>query len=172
MKRFRWKLQRVLDVEEQRREALRSELFHLAQAIAQVHEAILVRRSRLRAVLAEMATRPLAERIAAQAVFMPLAEVEEAAIGRLEARRTELQDRRDQTHRRFLEVRAMCRRLLRLREVAYRAYLQEAAREEQKALDETAHLAYARRRAWPGEGPESHGQRSVPAAVSGEPPSG
>jgi len=145
VKRFRWKLQRVFDVTHQRRRALRSELFMLAHAIARVRETILERQTRLRMILEELAGRRLADRIAEQTVFMQFAEVEESVIARLRARRAELDATRAETHRRFLHVRATCKMLSRLREQDYRHYLREVAREEQKRLDESAHVAYARR---------------------------
>jgi len=146
MKRFKWKLERVLDIKRQRERALRHELFMLAQAIARVQEAILERRTRLRMVLEELAERSLADRIAEQAVFMQFAGHEEAAIRRLQARRRELEETRSQTQQRFLEVRAACKMLVRLREEAYRAYLREIGGREQAMLDESAHMAYARRK--------------------------
>jgi flagellar biosynthesis chaperone FliJ len=145
VKRFRWALQRVFDVKQQRQRALRSELFMLAQEIAQVREAILYRRTRLRGLLEEMAGRPLPDRIADQGVFMQFVGVEEEAIRHLTARRADLEAARTETHRRFLEVRATCKMLARLREQAYRRYLQEVGREEQKLLDEAAHVAHARK---------------------------
>ncbi len=145
MKRFRWKLQRVFDVTHQRQRALRSELFMLAQAIARAREAILERQTRLRMILEELDGRQLADRIADQAVFMQFAEVEQSVIARLQARRADLDATRAETHRRFLRVRATCNMLTRLRERAYRHYLREVARQEQTMLDESAHVAYARR---------------------------
>lgn len=144
MKRFRWTLQRVFDVKQQRQRALRSELFMLAQDIARVREAILHRRTRLRSLLEDLASRSLTDRIAEQAVFMQFVGVEETAIRHLTARRADLEATRTETHRRFLDVRSTCKMLERLREQAYQRYLREAARDEQKLLDETAHVAHAR----------------------------
>lgn len=147
MKRFQWPLARVFSVKQQRERALRSDLFMLAQDIARVREAILYRQTRLRELLEHLATRSLPDRIAEQDVFMQFVGVEEEAIRRLTARRADLEATRRQTHRRFLEVRATCKMLARLREQAYRRYLQKVARDEQTHLDEAAHVAYARKRA-------------------------
>jgi flagellar biosynthesis chaperone FliJ len=149
VKRFHWKLQRVLDVKQQRRRALQSDLFLLAQQVAQVREQTLERRTRLRVILEELGGRRLADRIAAQAVFMQFVGVEEAAIAALEARLADLEATRAEVRQRFLEVRAACRMLTRLREDAYREYLREVSRQEQKMLDESAHVAYARREPQP-----------------------
>lgn len=145
MKRFQWTLQRVLDVKQQQQRALRSDLFMLAQHIARVREAILHRRTRLRGLLEDLADRSLPDRIAEQAVFMQFVGVEESAIRHLAARRADLEATRAETNRRFLDVRATCKMLVRLREQAYRRYMEEVARDEQKLLDESAHVAHARR---------------------------
>jgi len=145
VKRFQWRLERVFDVKQQRQRGLRSELFLLAQEIARVHEAILYRRTRLRGLLEDLAGRSLPDRIAEQAVFMQYVGVEELAMRQLAARRADLEAARTETHRRFLQVRATCKRLERLREQAYRRHVREVARNEQKRLDETAHMAHARR---------------------------
>jgi len=158
VKRFTWRLDRVYEVTQQRQRGLRSELFMLAQQIARVHEAILYRRTRLRGLLEDMADRSLPDRMAEQAVFMQFVGVEEEAMRRLSARRADLEATRAETHRRFIQVRATCKRLERLREEAYRQYVREVAREEQKRLDESAHVAHARR----GERqPENVCQRGV-----------
>ncbi len=145
MKRFHWPLTRVYAVKQQRERALRNDLFMLAQEIARVREAILHRRTRVRGLLEDLAGRPLPDRIAEQDVFMQFIGVEEEAIRHLTARRTELEATRTETYRRFLEVRATCKMLARLREQAYGRYVQEVAREEQKLLDEAAHVAHARK---------------------------
>jgi len=147
VKRFQWPLARVFAVKQQRERALRSDLFMLAQDIARVREAILYRQTRLREILEHLATRSLPDRIAEQDVFMQFVGVEEEAIRRLTARRIDLEAARTETRRRFLEVRATCKMLARLREQAYARYLQEMGREEQKHLDEAAHVAYARQHA-------------------------
>jgi len=145
VKRFRWRLQRILDVKRQREQVLRSALFMLAQQIAQTREAILLRRTRLRMLLDDLGGRGLADRIADQAIFMQFAGVEETAIARLEARRADLEAKRAETRTRFGEARGACKMLTRLREKAYHAYVREVARAEQKELDESAHLAFARK---------------------------
>jgi len=135
----------VLDVKAQRRQALRNTLLSLAQEIARTREAILLRRTRLRTLLEDLAGQPLADRIANQAVFMQFVGVEESAIGRLEARRADLEARRAEARTRFLQARTECKMLTRLREKAFDAYVREVAAAEQKAIDESAQLAYARK---------------------------
>ncbi len=144
MKRFKWKLQRVLDIKTQHERALRSDLFALAQAIARVREEILERRTVLRVLLAELADRRLADRLPELAVFMEFSAVEERRIERLGARLGDLESERAEKQRRFLEARATCKTLKRLREEARSAHMRDVGKREQMAFDESAHTAFAR----------------------------
>lgn len=144
MKRFKWKLQRVLDIKTQHERALRSDLFALAQAIARVREEILERRTVLRTLLAELADRRLADRLPELAVFMEFSAVEERRIERLGARLRDLESERAEKQRRFLEARATCKTLKRLREEARSAHMRDVGKREQMAFDESAHTAFAR----------------------------
>jgi flagellar biosynthesis chaperone FliJ len=92
-----------------------------------------------------MADHALPDRIADQDVFMRFVGVEEEALRCLSARRADLEATRAETHQRFLEARATCKRLARLRDQAYERHLQDVARAEQTLLDEAAHVAYARK---------------------------
>jgi len=144
VKRFKWKLQRVLDIKTQHERALRSDLFTLAQAVVRVREEILERRTVIRTLLEELGQRRLADRLAEQTVFLEFAAVEERWIARLGARLRDLESERAEKQRRFLEVRATCKTLKRFREEARSAYMRDVAKREQMAFDESAHTAFAR----------------------------
>jgi len=144
VKRFKWKLQRVLDIKTQHERALRSDLFALAQAIVRVREEILERRTVLRTLLVELADRRLADRLPELAVFMEFSAVEERRIERLGARLRDLESERAEKQRRFLEARATCKTLKRLREEARSAHMRDVGKREQMAFDESAHTAFAR----------------------------
>ena len=56
MKRFHWRLQRLLDVTIQREKALRSELFAMSRKIAFAHQEIFRRQATLRAALSDLSS--------------------------------------------------------------------------------------------------------------------
>ena len=145
MKRFRWRLQRVLDIKTQHERALRNELFTLAQVIAGVREEILERRTMLRTLLAELGRRRLDDRLPEQAVFMEFSAFEERQIDRLRARLKELEAQRAQKQEQFLAIRSTCKTLKRLRAEAREQYMREVGKREQMAFDESAHIAFARK---------------------------
>ena len=145
MKRFKWRLQRVLDITEQRERALRAEIAALAGLIRAVRDEIRARHALVRRLLDDLGRRSLAERMAEQAVIMACAAAEKRILAALEARRAELQAQRDAKTQQYLATRAARRTLERLREEARRRFQAEMSRLEQKELDEAAHIAFARR---------------------------
>lgn len=147
MKKFHWKLERVLDITAQREKALRSGLFALAQAVVRVRRAIVERRTVLRILLEEMGRRPLADRLAEQAVVMAYSAGEQRELRRLDARLAELEAERARKRERFLQTRSMRETLERMREQAREDYLRQVAKREQSEFDEQAHLAFARKAA-------------------------
>ncbi len=147
MKKFRWKLERVLDITAQREKALRSELFALAQAVVRVRRAIVERRTALRILLEEVGRHPLADRLAEQAVVMAYSAGEQRELRRLDARLAELEAERARKRKRFLQTRSMRETLERMREQAREDYLRQVAKREQSEFDEQAHLAFARKAA-------------------------
>ena len=144
MKRFSWPLQRLLDVTAQRELSLRAELFALSRAISGVHQEVVFRRSVLAGLLSDLAGAELAARLAQQMVFFRHAAVEERRIGafveRLEALRVDRRAKTQELHK----VRSSRETLEKLREQARRRHARALTREEQKQLDDSAAVAFAR----------------------------
>ncbi len=144
MKRFAWKLQRVLDITAQREKALKGELFALARAIVQVREAVAARRAVLRTLLAELAERRLEERLAEQVIVLDTLEAAQGELRRLGDHLDELETERAATQERFLRTRSTRRALERRREQARAEHEREAGKREQQGFDEIAHVAFTR----------------------------
>jgi flagellar biosynthesis chaperone FliJ len=145
MKRFAWRLQRVLDITEKREQALRLELGALARDIVLVRQEILTRQMIVRTLLDDLAARPLTERLPEQSVVLATASVERRILDKLRARQAELEAARDAKTEQYLRTRGTRRTLERLREEARLRYLRAAARVEQTQFDEAAHIAYGRK---------------------------
>ncbi len=144
MRRFRWRLQRVLDVTVQREKALRAELFGLSRRIVRLRQEIVRRRADLRSVLSDLAGRSFDERIARQEVFMRCAEAVEREIARLEADARDLQARRTERSQTFMRVRSSRQTLERMRREAFDQHTREQLKLEQKQFDESAQVSFAR----------------------------
>ncbi len=145
MKRFRWPLQRLLDVTVQRELALRAALLALSRDMARVRQEIIQRRAALRDLLQDLARDDLAARLPRQEVFLRCADVEERAIARLNDKLHDLRRQRDKKATEFIKVKTSRETLERLREEARRRFLRGQARLEQKALDESANVSFARK---------------------------
>lgn len=144
MKRFKWRLQRVLDITAMREQALRAELWALARDIILVRQEIMARQAAVRALLEDLGRRSLAERLPEQAVVLAAAWVERLILKALHAREAELVAARQVKTQIYLRTRGTRRTLERLREEARLRYLREAARIEQAQFDEFAHMAHDR----------------------------
>ncbi len=143
MKRFRWPLQRLLEVTAHREQALRAQLLNLSQEIVGLRQIILARQAVLRSLLAELAKEELKERFSKQQLFMNYVQNDQKQIRRLEQQLKELRTLRKQTNAQFLQVRSSRKTLERLREQAKDRYLRDQLKLEQKQLDEVAHISFA-----------------------------
>jgi hypothetical protein len=145
MKRFKWPLQRLLDVTAQRELALRAELFALSRDIARRRQAIVTRRAALRATLAELDRQRIEQRIPQQEVFMAAVATDERTIARLKKKLAEMESLRAEKTRQFMKVKASRQTLERLREEARRRHRKEMELEELKQLDESSQISYVRK---------------------------
>ena len=144
MKRFKWQLQRLLDVTLQRERSLRLQIVELSREIARRRREIVARRAALNAVLAELARLGLPERIGKQEVLMDCCAAKEQEIEGLQREVQDLESQRSARRERFAKTRSARQTLERLRDQARQRHIREQLRLEQKQLDEAAHIAFAR----------------------------
>ena len=152
MKRFQWRLQRVLDITERREQVVRGELFALAGALTRVRQEIIRRQVLLRTVLEELARKGLAERIAQQILFFQQSASVTREIDRLKAELAKLEAERAEKTAVFMRLRGQRQTLERLRAEARERHRREEDKREQAQFDETAHIAFARKQRHEGVG--------------------
>ncbi len=145
MKRFRWPLQRLLDVTMQRELARRAELLRLGRETARVRQEIASRRRVIRASLKELARQALAERMGQQEIVLACSAGREREIRRFQDRLEALAGERKRTVEELVRVRGARETLEKMRDEARWRHVQEQLKLEQKALDEVAHVAFAHR---------------------------
>ncbi len=143
MKRFRWPLQRLLEVTAYREQALRAQLLNLSQEIVGLRQIILARQAVLKSLLAELAKEDLQKRFSKQQLFMNYVQNDQKQIRRLEQQLKELRTLRKQKNAQFLQIRSSRRTLERLRKEAKDRHLRDQLKLEQKQLDEVAHISFA-----------------------------
>lgn len=144
MKRFEWPLQRLLNVTIQRERAQRMELFSLSQQIAAIHQTIFRRKAVLGGALTRLGEKPDRQRMPEQQQFMLLSPVEQMRHDRLQKSLSDLQEKRSQKAAAFKKTKSSREALERLRDEALQNHTKEILKIEQKQLDETSQIAFAR----------------------------
>jgi flagellar protein FliJ len=144
MKRFTWKLQRLLDVKTRQEELKKAELLTLFQNIAAVRQNLLMRQIKLRQMLAELGQEQISQRLRQQQLLLTVVSFADERIKELKKRLDELETQRTAVMAEVLELRRFRKSLEKLREIAKEEYELETKKEEQQYLDETANIAFAR----------------------------
>ena len=154
MKRFVWPLQRLLEVTQQREEALRAVLAALADRIAHTRDEIQRKQQAIRSQLALLAAHPnVRERIDRLQAMRDCFDAAARRVAALAGAMGELEARRRETIDLLTRTRVSRRTLQRLREEARGRHARQQRRAEQKQLDEAAAVAFvAKRRAGRGAG--------------------
>ncbi len=145
MKKFNWKLQRVLDVRMKQEDSLKNELAVINERAASIRNAIMLKRSSLKQQLEDVAEAPPGKRAAAQEFFLKFVHALDNEIDNLEKNRAEVQHEKQKKIQEILEVRKSRKGLEKLRESAKDEYMQEMERAEQRELDERNSIAEARK---------------------------
>lgn len=145
MKPFKWPLQKLLDVTGHRVNALRSELLMLSRQLAQVHQEIFRRKSQIRTALAELEAESFPQRVPKQEVFMASSQAAHKVIERLEAKASQLKDRRRELSARWTKIRKSEETLQRRHDEARQEHFRQQSKLEQKDLDEVAQVDFTRK---------------------------
>ncbi len=144
MKRFRWRLQAVLDVAAMREQSARLEMFRLAAQATSLRQGILAVQQEVRDAFAELAKRELPERLSNHQVMLTCAETARQEIQKLERNLAQVRKQRDETLAKVVALRSRRKTLEQLREEAQRKYIQEYEALEQKQMDDLANVRSAR----------------------------
>jgi flagellar biosynthesis chaperone FliJ len=145
MKRFQWRLQRVLDVKAKEEQIKRIELVRLTEELTARRGELLLRQRVLQNLLADIRRDQSPERLNAQAFFLRRVAVDDERIRKLKETIAALEVRQKEKMAEVLAVRRFKEGLEKLRVQAEQEYIHEAERIEQKESDERTSIAFARR---------------------------
>ena len=146
MKRFTWRLQRVLDVKAKQEQIKTQELFVITDKLAQTRSSLLAQQQILRDILESIVNEKASERLGTQEFFLRNSATTDELIKKLKADVCELEAKQKEKIAEVLKLRRFKEGLERLREQAQRKYIEAQEKLEQKQLDETATLSFARER--------------------------
>jgi len=146
MKKFHWRLQRVLDLKVKEEEVLRTQMVELMERAAALRGRIMMLQAMLRSGLMDIRSLPASERIDAQRQFLEYVPFRHRQIAGLNEQLGRLEQERQRKMEAMSRLRKFRKGLEQLRGRAVEEYLRETNREEQKLLDECSGQALMRRR--------------------------
>jgi flagellar biosynthesis chaperone FliJ len=144
MKKFTWKLQRLLDVKQKQEQTLRNEIITLAEQAAIVRGRMMAMKMRLRAHQREIQALPDEQRIGAQSFYLQYVPVIDKALHQMAEEGRMLENRRRGKMEEFLKMQKFRKGLERLKKKAQQEYFRQVSIEEQKQLDDYAHIHWNR----------------------------
>jgi len=150
MKRFVWRLQKVLDVKTKQEEIQRIELFRLTQQLTEKQSELLLCQRVLRDLIDGISQDRSSQRLTAQEFFLKQAATSDEQIRGLKNQVAELKARQKEKTAELLAVRRSKEGLERLRAQAREQFMREQDKLEQKELDDRSTMAFARRESMKG----------------------
>lgn len=145
MKKFVWRLQRLLEIKQKQEQVLRGELVALTEQTVAIRGRIMVLKTQLRSQLTELKQLPADRRMQEQALYLEYVSIRDAEIRRLQDQWSMLEIQRRHKLQELLETQKFRKGLERLRLQARAEYEKEINREEQKILDECTHTGLTRK---------------------------
>jgi flagellar FliJ protein len=144
MKRFVWRLQKVLDVRKKQEEIKRIELFRLTETLAGKQSELLMRRIAMQDMIERIAGDTSPERLRAQEFFLKQAATNDEQIRELCKEIAALESRQREKTAELLTIRRSRDSLERLRAETRERFLREHEKLEQKELDDRATITFVR----------------------------
>lgn len=146
MKRFVWRLQRVLEIKTKEEETKRAELLELTEKLVQRRGQLLMQEKILKDIMTGIARKNIRKRLCEQEFFLKWSETSDEVIRKLKNKISELELEQREKIAELLRVRRFKKGLERLRAEAKRQFIESEERLEQKELDEGAGISFARKK--------------------------
>lgn len=145
MKRFVWRLQRVLDIKKKEEQKTRAELFELTERLAQTRGELLARQKMLESIIEGLTEKNPKRRLGDQEFFLRYSTANDEQIKKLRDKVNELESQQKEKITEVLKVRRFKEGLEKLRVEAKMQFIKEQEKLEQKELDERATISYVRK---------------------------
>jgi flagellar FliJ protein len=156
MRRFVWRLQKVLDIKTKQEQVKTQELFALTEKLAQTRGELFTQERILRDILETIAREKPKERLAEQEFFLRNSAATDEQIRELKKSVEKLEAKQKEMIAEVLKIRRFKEGLERLREQAKKRFIEEEEKLEQKQLDEIATQSFARESTHTAENAESN----------------
>ena len=145
MKRFVWRLQRVLDIRRKEEQKARAELLELTEKLAQARGELLMQQKMLEDIINGLTGENPKKRLGKQEFFLKFSAASDEQIKKLEDKVNELESQQRDKIAEVLKLRKFTEGLEKLRTEAKMRFIKEQEKLEQKQLDEVATVSFVRR---------------------------
>ncbi len=145
MKRFTWRLERVLEIKKKQEQKERAELFALTERLAERRAALLMRQRMLKDMIRDLAEADPRQRLGDQEFFLRHAGTSDEQIRRLKDQVSTLESQQKEKIAEVLKIRRFKEGLEKLRAEAKRQFIEAQEKLDQKELDETATVSFVRK---------------------------
>jgi flagellar FliJ protein len=144
VKKFVWRLQRLLDIKIKQENFLRTELVAVTEQAVAVKGQIVLKKIALRQKLADLGSLEPNHRLSQQQFFLKFVHVLDTQIRHLKQALKEIEELRKRKIKEIMEIRRSRKSLEKLREKAKEEYTYEQNRIEQIENDDMTSIKYAR----------------------------
>jgi len=144
MKRFVWRLQKVLDIKTKEEQLKQMELFRLTETLAERQSELLMRQQTLRELLGKLGEDRSPERLGTQEFFLRHAATNDQLIRTLKKEISDLEVLRKEKTAEVLAAKQFREGLERLRDEAKEQFIREQEKLEQKEMDDRTSVTFAR----------------------------
>ncbi len=145
MKRFVWRLQRVLDIRKKEEQKARAELLELTERLAETRGELLTQQKMLEDIINGLTGENPKKRLGKQEFFLKFSAASDEQIEKLEDEVKELESQQRAKITEVLKLRRFKEGLEKLRTEAKMQFIKEQERLEQKQLDEGATVLFVRK---------------------------
>jgi flagellar protein FliJ len=145
MKRFTWRLQRVLDIKTKEEQKKRAELLEISGKLAKTRSELLNQQVILKEIIADIAKEEPKKRLKKQELFLQCSTTTNRLIKTLKARINELELQQKEKVAEVLKIRRFKKGLEKLRIEAKTKFIKHEEQLEQKESDEGANIIFVRK---------------------------
>ena len=145
MKRFVWRLQRVLDIRKKEEQKAKAELLELTERLAQTRGELLIQQKMLDDIINGLTGENPKKRLGKQEFFLKFSAASDEQIKKLEDKVNELESQQRDKVAEVLKLRRLKEGMEKLRTEAKMQFITEQEKLEQKQLDEGATISFVRK---------------------------
>ena len=145
MRRFVWRLQRVLDIKEKEEQKARAELFELAEKLAETRGELLTQQKMLQDIISGLVEENPKARLSKQEFFLRFSATSDEQIKKLKDKVRLVERQQREKIADVLKIRKFKQGLEKLREETKRQFIAEQEKLEQKESDERAGVSFIRK---------------------------